>query len=96
MNAVNEKRDSERIQVEIPVYIGDVKAITRNISWAGIFLYSTQSFEEGGALNFCLDLDYALPGKSIKLDCQAVVIRVEHHGERYGVAARINHFEYLH
>ncbi|MEJ2471727.1 MAG: PilZ domain-containing protein [Desulfuromonadales bacterium] len=96
MDSVHEKRDSERIQVEIPVHIGDETAVTRNISWAGIFLYSTRPFEEGGILNFCLDLDYAFPGKAIRLDCRAVVMRVEDHGERYGVAARINHFEYLH
>lgn len=96
MNRPDEKRASQRIQVEIPVYIGHEKTITRDVSWAGIYFLTEQSFAEGGDLNFSLDLNYALPGKPIKLDCQGEVIRIEQHGEKFGIAARIHNFEYLH
>lgn len=96
MNHHHEKRASQRIQVEVPVYIGQEKAMTRDISWAGIYFLTDQSFTEGGDLSFSLDLSYALPGKPIKLDCQGEVIRVEERGGRYGIAARINNFQYLH
>jgi hypothetical protein len=92
----NEKRNSQRIQVEVPVYIGEEKAVTRDVSWAGIYFLTEQSFTEGGALSFSLDLSYALPGKPIKLDCQGEVIRIEQFGEKFGIAARINDFQYLH
>lgn len=96
MNYTDDKRASQRIQVEVPVYIGQEKAVTRDISWAGIYFLTDQLFYEGGDLNFSLDLTYALPGKPIKLDCQGEVIRVEQHGEKFGVAAKINNFQYLH
>ncbi len=96
MNHMDEKRASQRIEVEVPVYIGHEKAVTRDISWAGIYFLTEQSFTEGGDLNFSLDLSYALPGKPIKLDCQGKVIRVEQHGKKFGIAAKIDNFQYLH
>ena len=96
MNPTDEKRASQRIQVEVPVYIGHEKAVTRDVSWAGIYFLTDQTFAEGGELNFALDLSYALPGKPIKLDCQGEVIRVEQRGEKFGIAAKINNFQYLH
>lgn len=96
MNHMDEKRASQRIQVEVPVYIGDEKAVTRDISWAGIYFLTKQTFSEGGDLNFSLDLTYALPGKPIKLDCYGEVIRVERHNGKFGIAAKINNFQYLH
>ena len=95
MNHTDEKRASQRIQVEVPVYIGNEKATTRDVSWAGIYFLTDQSFTEGGELSFALDLSYALPGKPIKLDCQGEVIRIEQHGDKFGIAAKINNFQYL-
>ena len=95
MNRAEEKRASQRIQVEVPVYIGHEKAVTRDISWAGVYFLTDQSFSEGGELSFSMDLTYALPGKPIKLDCQGEVIRIEQHGEKFGIAAKINNFQYL-
>ncbi len=96
MNHMEEKRASQRIQVEVPVYIGGEKATSRDVSWTGIYFLTDQSFTEGGDLSFALDLNYALPGKPIKLDCQGEVIRIERLGEKFGIAARINDFQYLH
>ena len=96
MKSTNEKRASQRIQVEVPMQIGQEQATTRDISWAGIYFLSEQSFPEGGDLRFSLDLNYALPGKPIKLDCQGEVIRIEQHGDKFGIAAKINNFQYLH
>lgn len=95
MNFDDDRRASQRIQVEVPVYIGHEKAITRDISWSGIYFFTSQPFTEGKDLNFRLDLSYALPGKPVKLDCQGEVIRVEPHDGKYGIAAKINNFQYL-
>lgn len=95
MDQWEEKRASRRIEVAVPVYIGNEKAVTRDISWAGIYFLTKQSFEEGGELSFHLDLDYALPEKAVKLDCRGEVIRVEQHGDKYGIAAKIHNFQYL-
>ena len=96
MKHADEKRDSQRIQVEVPVSIGHEKAVTRDISRTGVYFLTSQSFIEGGNLNFSLDLSDTLPGKPIKLDCQGEVIRIERHGEMFGIAAKINEFQYLH
>jgi hypothetical protein len=96
MSHIDEKRAWERIQVEVPVYIGDEKATARDVSWTGIYFLADQSFAEGGLLNFSLGLSYALPGHPIKLDCQGEVIRIEQRGEKFGVAAKIHNFQYLH
>jgi hypothetical protein len=96
MNMPDEKRTSQRILVEIPVYLNQEKAVTRDISWSGIYFLTKQSFSEGSELNFCIDLNYALPGKPVKLDCQGEVIRIEQQGADFGIAAKINNFQYLH
>lgn len=96
MTQADEKRASQRIQIEIPICIGAGKAITRDVSWSGIYFLADQPFVQGGPLNFSLDLTYALPGKPIKLDCQGEVVRIEQHGKKYGIAAKINNFQYLH
>ena len=73
----DEKRSSQRIQVEIPVYIGQEETITRDASWSGTYFQTDQSFVEGDDLNFSLELTYALPGKQIKLDRQGEAVRIE-------------------
>ncbi|RLB68046.1 MAG: hypothetical protein DRH08_02100 [Deltaproteobacteria bacterium] len=92
----DEKRASQRIQVNVPVYIGQEEAVTRDVSWAGIYFLTDQHFVEGGDLNFSLDLAYTLPGKPIKLDCQGEVIRVEKRDGKFGIAAKIHNFQYTH
>ena len=96
MDHMDDKRASQRIEVEVPVYIGKEKALTRDISWAGIYFLTNQSFSEGGDVHFCLDLSYALPGKPIKLDCRGEILRIEPQGDKYGIAARIENFHYIH
>lgn len=91
-----ENRSSKRIPVEVPVYIGEEQAISRNVSWSGIYFLTEQFFEQGCELTFALDLAYALPGQRIKLGCQGEVIRIEKQGLKYGIAARINNFQYQH
>ena len=89
-------RSWQRIHVEIPVYIGQEKLVSRDVSREGIYFLSDHLFAEGGELNFCLDLAYALPGRPIKLGCQGEVVRVEPHGGKFGVAAKISNFQYIH
>ena len=92
----DEKRSSQRLQVEIPVYIGQEETITRDVSCSGIYFQTDQSFIEGDDLNFSLELIYALPGKQIKLGCQGEAVRIEKRGEKFGIAAKINSFQSIH
>jgi len=92
----DEKRSSQRLQVEIPVYIGQEETISRDVSCSGIYFQTDQSFIEGDDLNFSLELIYALPGKQIKLNCQGEAVRIEQRGEIFGIAAKINSFQSFH
>ena len=92
----DEKRSSQRIQVEIPVYIGQEETMTCDVSCSGIYFQTDQSFDEGDDLNFSLELIYALPGKQIKLDCQGKAVRIDKRGEKFGIAAKINSFQSIH
>lgn len=91
-----EKRSSQRILVEVPVNVGHEETVTRDVSWSGIYFMTDQVFAVGGDLDFSLDLTHALPGKPITLGCQGTVIRVEKHDSRFGIAAKINGFQYIH
>jgi hypothetical protein len=95
MNQV-EKRGSERIRVEIPVYIGPEELVTCDISRAGIYFLADHPFVTGGDLNFSLGFAYALPGKPVKVGCQGEVIRVDQHDGKFGVAVKINNLQYIH
>lgn len=91
-----EKRASQRIHVEVPAHIGPEESVTRDISQAGIYFLTNHILDEGVVFDFSLDLAYALPGSLIRLGCQGEVVRVEAHDEKYGVAAKINNFQYAH
>ncbi len=89
-------RASQRVRVEIPVYIGQQELVTRDVSRVGVYFLSDNLFAEGGDLNFILSLTYALPGKLIKFCCHGDVVRVEQHDGKYGIAAKINNIQLVH
>ncbi|MBW2504709.1 MAG: PilZ domain-containing protein [Deltaproteobacteria bacterium] len=90
------KRAAERIIMEVPVKIGDAIATTRDISRVGIYFKTNGEFKLGGEIHFSIQLDHVLPNKSIKLDCEGRVVRLEDLGDLKGVAAKIDHYNYLH
>ena len=47
-------RSWQRIHVEIPVYIGQEKLVSRDVSREGIYFLSDHLFAEGGDLYFSL------------------------------------------
>ncbi len=95
MNA-DKKRTSQRIHVEIPVYIGQENLVSRDVSREGIYFLSDHLFAEGVDLYFSLGFDFALPGKPIKFVCQGEVVRVEHCYGKFGIAAKINSLQLVH
>lgn len=61
---------------------------TRNISASGVFFETNLSFEEGSVINFAIELE-GTQGNNIILNCRGMVLRVEQHIEKVGVAAKI-------
>jgi len=95
MNPV-EKRVSERVHVEIPVYLGQEELVTRDVSLAGIYFLSEDLFAEGKILSFSLAFDYTLSGNLLKFSCLGEVVRVEPQDRKFGIAAKIKDLKFIH
>jgi hypothetical protein len=93
----SERRSRKRIPVTLPVSIrsspnGPANAYTRDLSMAGIFLYSDKQILEGSELEIVLRLPPELTQDEKRwVCCQALVVRVEDVTKErcFGVAARI-------
>lgn len=100
----SEKRSRQRIPVRLPVSIksndGSVQetAHTRDLSSAGVFLYSDSQISEGADFEMVLVLPAELTfGERRWVCCQASVVRVDNQTEHgnFGIAAKIRRFEVL-
>jgi PilZ domain-containing protein len=100
----NDERSRARVPVRLPVTIkakdGSVQetATTRDLSSAGVFLYTNSAIAEGAELELVLVLPAELTfGERRWVCCQASVVRVENSAGvgNFGVAARIDRFEVL-
>jgi len=92
----SEQRESIRHQIEVPINFGRGTGISRDISFSGIYFTTKELLEPGEPLRIAFELEYAIPGKSLQLDCQGHVVRVETLGKAYGIAAKIDEITYLH
>jgi PilZ domain len=99
-----DKRSRQRIAVRLPVSIksgdGQVQqtAHTRDLSSAGVFLYTSSPLAEGAEFEMVLVLPSELTfGERKWVCCQARVLRVDSPGSEgnFGIAARISRFEIL-
>ena len=91
-----ERRESIRHQMKVPVDFGRGTGLSRDISFTGIYFTTSEPLEAGESLKLAFELEYAIPGKSLQLDCQGHVLRVENLGNNFGIAARIDEITYLH
>ena len=90
-----EKRSLERIPVEVPLVLDRGTGVTRDINWSGIYFNTPEPYAQGDYMRFTFELEYAIPGKPIRLDCQGRVLRVEKTADGYGVASSIDDVTYL-
>jgi len=92
----SERRETTRHQIQVPVDFGRGTGISRDISFTGIYFITKELLEPGELLKLAFELEYAIPGKSLQLDCQGHVLRVEQLGSSFGIAAKIDEVTYLH
>ena len=90
-----EKRMARRIEIETPVHLEQGTGLTRDVSLSGVYFTTDQTLTEGAHFRFTMELEYAIPGRPMHVDCQAYVLRVEPQGNQLGIAARIEDFTYL-
>lgn len=100
----SDQRGRHRVPVRLPVSIksndGVVQetAETRDLSTAGVFLYTHSNITEGAEFEMVLVLPAELTfGERRWVCCQASVVRVEEAPTtgNFGVAAKISRFEVL-
>jgi len=92
----SERRESIRHQIEVPINFGRGIGISRDISFTGVYFTTKEPLKPGEQLQIAYELAYAIPGKSLKFDCQGHVLRVEQLGNTFGIAAKIDEITYLH
>jgi len=82
-----DRRREERVNVAMPVVLGEVSGITRNVSASGIFVEVNGSFSVGQVLG--LDVAFKGPGGRMALRCWAEVVWVELRQRCSGVGVRV-------
>ena len=100
----SERRASRRFTMSLPVTLRlpgqdapiTETAETRDVGFRGLYFTIPASLEAGDALEFVLTLpkEVTLAG-DVHIRCFGEVIRVDHQAGRYGVAAKIDRFEFL-
>ena len=96
MSIESERRETKRHNIEVPVRFDRGTGVSRDISFSGIYFITKDLLEAGERLRLAFELEYAIPGKSLQLDCQGHVLRVEQLNGSYGIAAKIDEVTYLH
>ncbi len=104
MSGSTERRASRRILMSLPVqvrYQSDAdlvehRAVTRDVSFRGLYFLASPSYQAGSAIEFILTLpkEITLAG-DVHIRCYARVVRVEEHESTRGIAARIDRYEFL-
>ena len=86
-----EPRRHNRVNAEVPVKLDDgTRALTRDISPAGIYFIGHEKLAAGQAIHFTLEFDNpADPEGKLHLECTGQVVRVEDSGGKCGVAVSI-------
>jgi hypothetical protein len=83
----SDQRNAIRFDTALPVHIGGAAGNTQNISAHGVYFETDVEQRVGALVNFTLE--FTLYGRQHQLLCEGKVVRVEQHGDRIGVAARL-------
>ena len=90
----SENRQVPRHQGKLPVNLNGGKGITRDFSSSGIFFETDRSFSPGQPIEFTIMLEHADPAGPIRMKCRGEIVRVEESGQKIGVAATIDSYEF--
>jgi hypothetical protein len=99
-----ERRAARRFTMSLPMkvrFVSESGAIeepgeTRDISFRGLYFMVSAAIEKGSSIEFILTLPQQITlAGDVHIRCYARVLRVEPNGERRGIAARIDRYEFL-
>src|SRR5215468_7235019 len=86
--AMPERRRSARYPARLLVEMENGKGVTWNVSASGVYLESRERPPADGPIYFTLILEHSHP-TPIRLACVGSIVRIEPHGDRYGIALAI-------
>jgi len=97
-----ERREMPRFELHLPVEIalvgsrGSLQAVTRDVSARGVYIVLESELTPKSNIEFTLTLPPEVTmTKSIRVRCSGHVLRVIRHGDEFGVAANIHHYEFI-
>ena len=76
-----------RTPASMPVGLAGGKGMTRDISASGIFFETETDYLPGNSIEMVLE--FTTPAGKLLFKCQGVIVRVEQHNARTGVAVKI-------
>lgn len=104
MGSASERRTSRRFNMSLPLAVhysgadgrAEKPAETRDVSFRGLYFLIEAELQAGSPIEFVLTLpkEITLAG-DVRIRCFGEVIRVDAHGDRRGIAARIERYEFL-
>ena len=80
-------RGTDRFDTELPVEIGGIQGLTRNISASGIYFETEMAQEPGSRVHFTVEVN--VRGEKLKLVCEGEVVRVDRNDGVLGIAVKL-------
>jgi PilZ domain len=98
-----ERRASRRFTMALPLTLrepssesSEWQGETRDVSFRGLYFLADTDFAVGSEIEFVLTLPKEITlATDVHIHCSGLVVRVEPHEGRKGVAARIERYEFL-
>jgi len=98
-----DRREARRFTMTLPLSVlpgtrhdSEVRTATRDVSYRGLYFLTETNFESGRAIEFVITLPEDVTGGDVKIRCQGEIVRVEITEDgRNGVAAKIEHYEFI-
>lgn len=99
-----ERRAQRRYNLSLPLMVRfqgptglvERSAKTRDISFRGLYFIADAEYEPGNQIEFVLTLPREITQSGdVNIRCYGLVVRVEPHNSKNGVAARIERYEFL-
>lgn len=99
-----DRRAARRYALTLPLVVKfsrdqafvEENAQTRDVSIRGLYFHLNGPLEPGAAVECVLTLPSEVTmSQDVKIRCFARVVRVDHAGSQYGLAARIERYEFL-
>jgi hypothetical protein len=100
-----ERREARRFTMTLPLTvrcsgpsgIEERQGRTRDVSFRGLYFWTDADFPAGSEIEFTLILPKEVTrATDVNIHCKGRILRVEPRDGDRGVAARIEHYEFLH